>query len=69
MSCVKYFELGISNTSDEGVCGKKWWPQDHQEMVHGHEIMIMVIKHGEMDMEQSDQGKGIIIGFAFACLR
>jgi hypothetical protein len=23
----------------------------------------------EMDMEQSDQGKGIIIGFAFAGLR
>jgi hypothetical protein len=38
-------------------------------MVHGHEMMIMVIKHGEMDMEQSDQGKGIIIGFAFAYLR
>jgi hypothetical protein len=29
----------------------------------------MVIKHEEMDMEQSDQGKGIIIGFAFAGLR
>jgi hypothetical protein len=28
-------------------------------------MMIMVIKHEEMDMEQSDQGKGIIIGFAF----
>jgi hypothetical protein len=38
-------------------------------MVRGHEIMIMVIKHEEMDMEQSDQGKGIIIGFAFAGLR
>jgi hypothetical protein len=25
-----------------------------------------VIKHEEMDMEKSDQGKGIIIGFAFA---
>jgi hypothetical protein len=35
-------------------------------MVHGHEIMVMVIKHEEMDTEQSDQGKGIIIGFAFA---
>jgi hypothetical protein len=34
-----------------------------------HKIMIMVIKHVEMDMEQSDQGKGIIIGFAFAGLR
>jgi hypothetical protein len=30
--------------------------------------MIMVIKHVEVDME-SDQGKGIIIGFAFASLR
>jgi hypothetical protein len=32
-------------------------------------MMIMVIKHEEMDMEQSDQGKDIIIGFAFAGLR
>jgi hypothetical protein len=32
-------------------------------------MMIMVINHEEMDMEQSDQGKGIIIGFAFASLR
>jgi hypothetical protein len=31
--------------------------------------MIMVIKHEEMDMKQSDQGKSIIIGFAFAGLR
>jgi hypothetical protein len=31
--------------------------------------MIMVIKHEEMDMEQIGQGKGIIIGFAFAGLR
>jgi hypothetical protein len=42
MPCVKYFELGISNTCDEGVCGKEWWPQDHKEMVHGHEMMIMM---------------------------
>jgi hypothetical protein len=32
-------------------------------------MMIMVIKYEEIDMEQSDQGKGIIIGFAFAGLR
>jgi hypothetical protein len=38
-------------------------------MVHGHEIMVMMIKHEEMDMEQSDQGKGTIIGFAFTGLR
>jgi hypothetical protein len=69
MPYVKWFELGISNTCDEGVCGKEWWPQDHKAMVHGHEMMIMVIKHEEMDMEQSDQGKCIIIGFAFAGLR
>jgi hypothetical protein len=52
MLCVKCFELGISKTCDEGVCGKEWWPQDHKEMVHGdaHEMMIMVIKHEEMDM-------------------
>jgi hypothetical protein len=45
------------------------WPQDHIEMVHGHEMMVMLIKHEEMDMKQSDQGKDIIIGFAFAGLR
>jgi hypothetical protein len=45
MPCVKCFELGISNTCDEGVCGKVWWPQDHKEMVHGHEMMIMVKMH------------------------
>jgi hypothetical protein len=45
MPCVKRFELGISNTCDEGVCGKEWWPQDHKEMVHGHEMMIMVEMH------------------------
>jgi hypothetical protein len=45
MPCVKCFELGISNTCDEGVCGKEWWPQDHKEMVHGHEMMIMVEMH------------------------
>jgi hypothetical protein len=31
--------------------------------------MNMMIKHEEMDMEQSDQGKGIIIGFAFVGLK
>jgi hypothetical protein len=45
MSCVKCLELGISNTCDEGVCGKEWWPQDHKEMVHIHEITIMVEMH------------------------
>jgi hypothetical protein len=45
MPRVKCFELGISNTCDEGVCGKEWWPQDHKEMVHGHEIIIMVEMH------------------------
>jgi hypothetical protein len=45
VSCVKCFELGISNTYDEGVCGKEWWPQDHKEMVHGHEMTIMVEMH------------------------
>jgi hypothetical protein len=32
-------------------------------------MMIMVIKHEEIDMEQSDQGEDIIIGFAFVGLR
>jgi hypothetical protein len=45
MPCVKCFELGISNTCDEGVCGKEWWPQDHKEIVHGHEMMIKVEMH------------------------
>jgi hypothetical protein len=45
MSYVKCFELGISNTCDEGVYGKEWWPQDHKEMVHEHEIMIMMEMH------------------------
>jgi hypothetical protein len=35
-------------------------------MVHAREMMI---KHEEIDMEQSDQDKGIIIGFAFIGLR
>jgi hypothetical protein len=69
MACVKCFELGIRNTCDEGICGKEWWPQYHKEMLYGHEMMIMVIKHEEIDMEQSYQAKGIIIGFAFAGLR
>jgi hypothetical protein len=47
----------------------EWWPQVHKEMVHGHEMMVMVIKHVEMGMEQSDQDKDIIVGFAFAGLR
>jgi hypothetical protein len=34
-----------------------------------HKMLIKVIKHVEMDMEQSDQGKGIIVGFTFAGLR
>jgi hypothetical protein len=69
MSCVKWFKLGISNTCDEGACDMELWPQDHIEIVHGHEMMVMVIKHEEMDMEQSDQSKGIIIWFAFAGIR
>jgi hypothetical protein len=32
-------------------------------------MIIMVIKHEEMVMEQRDQGKDIIIGFTFASLR
>jgi hypothetical protein len=44
MRCVKCFELGISNTCDEGVRGKEWWPQDHK-MGHGHEMTIMVEIH------------------------
>jgi hypothetical protein len=32
MPYVECFELGLSNTCDEGICGKEWWPQDHKEM-------------------------------------
>jgi hypothetical protein len=45
MPCVKCFKLGISNTYDEGVCGKDWWPQDHKEKVHGYEMTIIVEMH------------------------
>jgi hypothetical protein len=45
MPYVKCFELGISNTCDEGICRKEWWPQDHKEMVHGHEMTIMMEMH------------------------
>jgi hypothetical protein len=45
MPYVKYFELGINNTYDEGVCGKEWWSQDDKEMVHGHEMTIMIEMH------------------------
>jgi hypothetical protein len=45
MPCIKWFELDISNTCDEGVCGKEWWPQDHKEMLHGHEMTIMMEMH------------------------
>jgi hypothetical protein len=36
-----------------------------QKVGDAHEMTIMLIKHEEMDMEQSDQGKGITIGFCF----
>jgi hypothetical protein len=47
------------------------WSDGHKITRDGdaHEMTIMLIEHVEMDMEQSDQGKGIIIGFAFAGLR
>jgi hypothetical protein len=61
MPYIKWFKLGISNTCNEGACGMEWWPQDHKEMVHGHEMMVMVIKHEEMDMEQSDQSQGSLL--------
>jgi hypothetical protein len=47
------------------------WSDGHKIIRGGdaHEMMIKVIKHEKMDMEQSDQGKSIIIGFTFAVLR
>jgi hypothetical protein len=45
MPCVKCFELGISNTCNEGVGGKEWWPQDHKERVHEHKMTIMMEMH------------------------
>jgi hypothetical protein len=70
--CVKCFELGISNTCDEGVRGKEWWPQDHLELVH--EMMSKIMKRCTLNdghddqVEEKDlraQGKGITIGFSF----
>jgi hypothetical protein len=77
MPCVKCFELGISNTCDEGVCGKEWWPQDHKEMVHGHEMMIMVEMHikgrtwwsSEREGSKSARQRYNHRGFSFAGLR
>jgi hypothetical protein len=47
------------------------WSGGHKIIRGGdaHKMMIKVIKHVEMDMEQSDQSKGIIIGFSFAGVR
>jgi hypothetical protein len=47
------------------------WNDGHKITRGGdaHEMMSKVVKHEEVDMEQSNQGKGIIIGFAFAGLR
>jgi hypothetical protein len=36
-----------------------------QRVGEAHEMTIMLIKHEEMNMEQSDQNKGITIGFCF----
>jgi hypothetical protein len=47
------------------------WSDGHKITRGGdaHKMMIKVIKHEKVNMEQSDQGKDIIIGFAFAGLR
>jgi hypothetical protein len=47
------------------------WSDGHKITRGGdaHEMMIKVIKHEKVDLEQSNQGKGIIILFAFAGLR
>jgi hypothetical protein len=43
------------------------WSDGHEITRGGdaHEIMIKVIKHEKVYMEQSNQGKGITIGFCF----
>jgi hypothetical protein len=43
------------------------WSDGHKITRGGdaHEMMIKVIKHEKVDMEQSNQGKGITIGFCF----
>jgi len=38
--------------------GMEWWPHDYKEMEHDVEIMMI-------DKEESEQGKGINIGFCF----
>jgi hypothetical protein len=47
------------------------WSDSHRITRGGdaHKMIIKVIKHMEMDMEQSDQDKGIIVGFTFAGLK
>jgi hypothetical protein len=43
------------------------WSDGHKITRGGdtHEMMIKVIKHEKVDFEQSNQGKGITIGFCF----
>jgi hypothetical protein len=43
------------------------WSDGHKIIRGGdaHEMMIKVIKHEKVDMEQSNQGKGITIWFYF----
>jgi hypothetical protein len=43
------------------------WSDGHKITRGGdaHKMMIKVIKHEKVDIEQNNQGKGIIIGFYF----
>jgi hypothetical protein len=43
------------------------WSDGHKITSDGdaHEMMIKVIKHETVDLEQSNQGKGITIGLCF----
>ena len=54
----KWCELGIATHVMKVHGGMERWPHDYKEMKLDVEIMMI-------DEEQSDQGKGINIGFYF----
>jgi hypothetical protein len=54
----KRFELGITTHVTKVHDGIERWPHDHKGMKHDVDIMMI-------DKKESDQGKGINIGFCF----
>ena len=54
----KWFELGIETHVTKVQGGMERWPHDYKEIKYEMEIMML-------NKEESDQGKGINIGFYF----